>query len=101
MIELKAKDLTFGGIFYFHTMQDCNDFLYVFKDHWCNVPWENPKEVSDDFKISESQRKSMDKPPKERAESNLSWGFSLVKRLGIDLTESQNLFVKGMVERLS
>lgn len=101
MIELKAKDFTFGGTFYFHTMQDCNDFLYVFKDHWCNVPWEKPREVSDDFPISRIQRESMDKPPKKRAESSLSWGFSLVKRLNIDLSESQNLFVKNMVNKLS
>lgn len=101
MIELKAKDLTFGGTFYFHTMQDCNDFLYVFKNHWCNVPWEKPREVPNDFPIGKSQRKSMNEPPKKRAESNLSWGFSLVKRLNIDLSESQNLFVKDMVDRLS
>jgi len=101
MIELKAKDLTFGGTFYFHTMQDCNDFLYVFKDHWCNVPWEKPREVSDDFPISRIQRESMDKPPKKRAGSSLSWGFSLVKRLNIGLSKRQNLFVKGMADRLS
>lgn len=101
MIELKAKDLTFGGTFYFHTIQDCNDFLYVFKDHWCNVPWEKPREVPNDFLIGENQRKSMDKPSKERAESNLLWGFSLVKRLNIDLFERQNLFVRGMVDKLS
>lgn len=101
MIELKAKDLTFGGTFYFHTMQDCNDFLCVFKNHWCNVPWEKPREVPNDFPIGKSQRKSMDEPPKKRAESNLSWGFSLVKRLNIDLSERQNLFVKDMVDILS
>lgn len=101
MIELKSKDLTFGGIFYFHTMKDCNDFLYVFSDHWCNVPWESPKEISDDFPILESQRWRMDIPPKKRAEDSLSWGFSLVRRLGIDIDENQNSFVKDIVEKLS
>jgi len=101
MIELKAKDLTIGGTFYFHTMQDCNDFLYVFKDHWCNVPWEKPREVPNDFPISKNQRKSMDKSPKERAESNLSWGFDHTKWLEIDLNEKQNSFVKSMVEKFS
>lgn len=101
MVKLEAKDTTFGGIFYFHNMKDCREFIYVFEDHWCNVPWETPIEISDDTYISSEERRYMDKSPKKRAEDNLSWGFSLEKRLGIGLSNEQNDFVKSMMNGFS
>ncbi len=100
MVKLEAKETAFGGIFYFHNMKDCEDFLYVFKDHWCNVPWEEPILIPDDENIGSNNRKYMDIPPKERAEDNLSWGFSLVKRLGIDLTKEQSNFIKSFTDNI-
>ena len=87
-------------IFYFHTMEDCNKFLYTFRDHWCNVPWKEPIEVPDDYPISARDQEVMDEDPKERAERDLSWGFSLVKRLEIRQTEKQNAFVEEMISRI-
>ena len=99
MIVLKSKDTTFGGIFYFYNMRDCEDFLYVFKDHWCNVPWEKPIEAPSDTLISFYDRKSMDVPPKKRAEDSLFWGFSLVNRLGIGLDDKQISFLNSFVNQ--
>ena len=101
MVKLEAKDTTFGGIFYFHNMKDCKDFMYVFEDHFCNVPWKAPIELSDDTYVNSDVKRSMDKSPKERAENSLSWGFNLERRLGIGLTNKQNNFVKSMMAKLS
>lgn len=99
MIKLEAADTTFGGVFYFHNMKDCEDFMYVFEDHFCNVPWKQPVEMPDTTPIRFEEKKDMNKPPRERAESNLSWGFNLTHRLGIGLTDEQNDFVKSVMER--
>lgn len=101
MVKLEAKDTIFVGIFYFHNVKDCREFMDVFKDHWCNVPWKEPIEIPDDTYISSEERRYMDKSPKKRAEDNLSWGFSLERRLGICLTNEQNDFVKSIVNRFS
>ena len=98
-LEDAANDM-FPGVFYFHTMEDCNKFLYIFRDHWCNVPWKEPIEVPDDYPISARDQEVMDEDPKERAERDLSWGFSLVKRLEIRQTEKQNAFVEEMISRI-
>lgn len=94
MVKLEAKDTQFGGIFYFHNMEDCNEFLYVFKDHWCNVSWEDPLVIPDDSNISQEDGKEMDVSPKKRAEENLSWGFNLVRDKDIGLTKVQRFFVE-------
>lgn len=101
MVKLEAKDTTFGGIFYFHNMKDCKDFLYVFEDHFCNVPWKAPIELPDNTYVNSNVRRSMDKPPKKRAEDSLSWGFNLVRRLGIGMTNEQNDFIESMVAKFS
>lgn len=101
MVKLEAKDTTFGGIFYFHDMKDCREFMNTFENHWCNIPWKEPIEISDDTYIDSDQRRYMDESPKKRAEDNLLWGFSMEKRLGIGLNNEQNDFVKSMISRLS
>ena len=100
MIKLETKRVPFGGAFYFYNMADCEAFMYVFKDHWCNVPWRAPVEVPDWTDITDSQRKAMDKNPKQRAESNLSWGFSLCRALGIDLNDDQKVCLAGLMKEL-
>ena len=57
-------------------------------------------EVPDDYPISARDQEVMDEDPKERAERDLSWGFSLVKRLEIGQTEKQNAFVEEMISRI-
>lgn len=101
MVKLEAKDTTFGGIFYFHNMKDCKDFLYVFEDHFCNVPWKTPIELPDNTYVNSDVRRSMDEPPKKRAEDNLSWGFNLERRLSIGMTNGQNDFVESMMAKFS
>lgn len=96
MVKLEAKETILGGIFYFHNMKDCNDFLYVFTDHWCNVPWKNPVEAPNFPEIEKYQRKAMDIDPKQRAENSLSWGFRYVKSHNIGLTNVQKAFVNGI-----
>lgn len=98
-LEDAANDM-FPGVFYFHTMEDCNTFKNVFVDHWCNVPWKDPVEIPDDYPIDLAHKTYMDKDPKTYAELNLSWGFSLVKRLGIGQTNDQGSFVQEMISRI-
>ena len=100
MIKLEAQCTTFGGIFYFHDMEDCDDFMYVFKDHWCNVPWKQPVEIPDDTCIDDYDINDMNKPAKERAEDNLSWGFNLVKHLEIGDSKDQLEFARSMANKL-
>lgn len=97
MIKLEANNAITGGAFYFYNIDDCRKFMYVFKDHWCNVPWKEPVEISDSTYIDSNARRYMSVPPKKRAEDNLSWGFNLVKRLGINLNNEQNDFVNSMM----
>ena len=54
-------------VFYFRTLDDCNKFLYVFENHWCNVKWKPPVEVSDNIILSRYQRDALDRDPKDRA----------------------------------
>lgn len=86
---------------YFHNMDDCKRFLYVFKNHWCNVRWKEPIEIPDNTKISEYRRKDMDKDPEERAERDLKWGFGFAKMEGTDVTTiEQAAFVERMVNNI-
>lgn len=99
LIKLETNCANSREVFYFHNMSDCKDFLYVFKDHWCNVPWKTPIEIPDDTYITSKERVCMDKPPKKRAEDNLSWGFSLVRLLGIELNKNQSTFVSSFCSK--
>jgi hypothetical protein len=70
--------------FYFRNMKDCQIFLGVFKNHWCNVPWDEPVEIPKNTEIDRLDRVLMSMDPAERADSNLSWGFNLAKRCNTD-----------------
>lgn len=74
-------------IFYFHTIEDCNEFLNVFKENECNVHWTEPREIPNNVKIKNMERNAMDKSPVERAKNALSWGF--------EITGNQYSFFKG------
>lgn len=100
MVKLQSKDEPTTA-FYFKTMQDCAAFIYVFKDHWCNVEWNEPIERPDFFEMSRYQREVLNKDPKERAESNLSWGFNLDRKFNRGLNDNQNAFVSAMVGRMT
>jgi hypothetical protein len=83
MIKLETN-YTPSSVFYFRTLDDCRKFLYVFKDHWCNVKWKPPVEVPDGTSISSTQRAQIGVDPKKRAEANLSWGFNYARLHGDD-----------------
>ena len=72
--ELKKR------VFYFHNIDDCNEFMNVFKENLCKVNWVPPREIPDTTKIKNSERVLMDKDPKERAQRALDWGFSLTEK---------------------
>lgn len=101
MVKLSTAVPVYGRIttFYFRTMQDYEDFIYVFKDHWCNVPWSKPVEAVDFPEMTRADRNCMQKytTGKDLAEKNLDWGFSLVKTLNIDLTPEQ----KALAQRIA
>lgn len=100
-LEPKTELNLFASAFYFHTMSDCQAFLHVFKDHWCNVPWKAPVEATDFPEASVYDREVMDKDPRQRADSNLSWGFNLVQSHGIDDTNKQKAFVNVFIGNLT
>ena len=83
--------------FYFRTMTECEIFMNVFRNHFCNVPWNTPKIIPDTSELSEYDLKYLNRDPKIRAESNLSWGFSLVKFNNIDLNEQQMNFINDFM----
>lgn len=89
---------------YFKNMEDCNKYLHVFKDHWCNVPWKKPieKDVND---LSPFEKSKMDKfliqDPIKSAEDNLSWGFHNCDYAFIGLADDQKSTVQSLVSKLS
>lgn len=101
MVELtvNTENKFYQNSFYFHNIDDCNKFKFVFHDHMCNVPWNPPKEVPDDMVIPDRKREYMDLDPVKFAEGNLSWGFNLMKCISIGLTEEQNVFVGTVVKK--
>lgn len=98
MVELKTKRGIIHPVqtFHFRTMDDCKKFMYVFQDHWCNIPWEDPVEIPDYTKINDDRY--IDADPVARAEDNLSWGFSALRFHNMDtLTGEQQSMLSGMV----
>lgn len=80
--------------FYFDNMDDCNKFLYVFKGHMCNVPWNKPEHVDSKsippIKIIQN--------PKQSAENNLSWGFNACRFANISETPEQLGFIENIIK---
>lgn len=94
MVKLETDLETRNETMYFKTMEDCKEYLYVFKDHWCNLPFKDPVEIQDSTIIDSKYRNYLDIPPKQRAESDLQWGFNLVNFLGIGVTKEQKEFLE-------
>ena len=87
--------------FYFHNDSDCDDFIHVFKDHFCNIPWKRTQLIFDLGQYAK-EKLNMDKNPKTRAEENLSWMFVLADDIhgrGY-LTDEQKSFVKELRNRV-
>ena len=70
-VKLKEK------IFYFHTMEECTEFMNIFKENSCDVNWKEPREIPDTVKLKNMDIVDMEKPVKERAEKALVWGFNI------------------------
>lgn len=65
-------------IFYFNTLDECNEFINVFNENSCNVKWEEPREIPDTTRIKTGERELMRQSPRERAEKALNWGFNII-----------------------
>lgn len=99
IIELKTIDsyMFLAATFYFTSMENCNKFKYVFEDHWCNVPWDDPIELPDYYPLSSYWREHINDDPKKLAEDNLMWGFQNCKFNGYDkLTSEQQLLLDSL-----
>lgn len=106
MIKLEAISTKYptgmSAVFYFHNMNDCNIFMHVFKDHWCNVKWEMPIELPDNTKIPDYKRRDMDKNAKERAERSLPWGFAFAINAGTDISIiTQSMIAERLANKIT
>lgn len=99
-IKLTSKNKARNVDFYFNNIKDCEIFKSVFKDHWCNVTWEEPVEVNS---VPYEKSEYINDDPKKRAEDNLKWGFNSIWASEVDgeLTEDQQSFVNSMTRILS
>lgn len=97
-IKLTSKNKARNEDFYFNNMEDCKIFMKVFKDHWCNVVWEKPIEVTS---VPRDKSTYINDDPKKRAESNLKWGFNSAwaNKTDRELTREQNAFVNTLVQK--
>ncbi len=97
---IRIKESTTGREVYFRNEEDANAYLYVFKDHWCNLKWSLPVVVRDS-RVPSKYTKYIDMDPKERAEADLSWGFAIIENKNIGLTSEQKRFVEKAVTDLT
>lgn len=111
MIQLKTKHgVGYQTAFYFHTMEQCNEFMYTMRNHMMNVPWEKPIESSSFPEVEERSERgywvrrhleeSKSKSGKELAESNLHWANAFCQNANIGLTSSQKSFISTIVSRM-
>lgn len=105
MVKLKVKESerlskTMKRVFYFKDMEDCERFLYVFKDHYCNVPWDEPEESDEFSNMDVNDIYDMDEDPVDRADRSLGWGFSLCDSLEIGLTNYQKEEVRMIMNMI-
>ena len=102
MIKLESDYGWNDSIKYFNTIEECNEYMKVFKDHWCNIRWKTPVVVPDNTSLTDYEKSRLLKSPKERAESNLSWGFNMERFYGDDkLTNNQITFVNNLVKEIT
>lgn len=87
---------------YFTTYQECLNYIYVFKDHWCNVIWTMPVKI-DIKEVPYLEITLMEiKTAKQRAEDDLAWGFNAMWRDNTcgGLTAEQLAYVDFLVEKM-
>lgn len=96
----EATSLQRNETFYFKDMEDCNRFLEVFEDHFCNVPWKTPEQKTINSIPPIEVQITMNMDPVKRAEKELSWGFNLCKTNNIGETPEQIAFVKDLINRI-
>ena len=83
--------------FKFKSIEDCEKFKYVFRDHMCNVSWEKPETV-EVKSISSDLDKIISRNPARRAEDNLHWGFNLCRYHNVDITADQLQIIHGIMD---
>lgn len=71
MVKLTSTNKVHNESFYFKNDEDCDKFVYVFEDHWCNVKWN--RETIPDLPFIDQ---NIHEDPVKRAEDNLKWGFN-------------------------
>lgn len=102
MIKLESNFKTGrNSEFYFRSKKECDAFLWVFDDHWCNVPWKKPVEIPDNTPLNEYWKEHINDDPKKLAVEKLNWGFSNCKYNNIGRTASQQSFLDDMVGKFS
>lgn len=101
MVKLRTNfgDYRNESTFYFRNMEQCDQFISVFKDHWCNIPWLKPIDLGDNVIIPNYALRMIDIDPKDRAIANLSWGFNMAKVYNIGLSEEQQKALEEMMEQ--
>lgn len=97
---IRIKESTTGREVYFRNEEDANAYLYVFKDHWCNLKWSLPVVVRDS-RVPSKYTKYIDMDPKERAEADLSWGFAIMERNNMMLSSEQKNLVEELVDKFT
>lgn len=98
--KLTVKDYPYNSAAYFRTKEAMEQYKYVFKNHWCNIPWDKPEELPDDYKLPSWWREHIDDDPKKLAEDNLCWGFNSVMAYFGErnkLNKEQQAFVNNMI----
>lgn len=101
MIKLESANKIKNEAFYFETIEDCERFKYVFKDHWTGVKWKKPVNIEIKYiPYEEIKWFNKYKTPEEYAEANLSWAFNSLFVEEPKLSKEQDLFVQTMVNRI-
>lgn len=87
---------------YFATFKDYKDYIYVFKDHWCNVVWTDPIKVNIKDVPYLAVKNMEIKSAKQRAEDDLAWGFnaSWQDELSDRLTAEQEAYVNFLLKQM-
>ena len=84
--------------FYFTSKENADKFLYVFKDHFCNVDFHG---FYEDTELCGYWKEHINDDPKEIAERNLNWGFAFARDYGDDkLTDTQSEMLEEIMKKI-
>lgn len=105
MIKLESINRYPNTEFYFNTIEECERFKYVFRNHWAGVKWKDPVNVSkNDIPYKKLEYMKRYKTPEEYAEANLKWGFNATNpwdRSEDKLSTEQESFIQMMMDRVT